>query len=552
MLSRLLLGVAVLAAGFQIAPGGIAASSSVRDDIRLIQTASNQVDRGGMLGLQRWARGHSGVRSVGRGPDGHTITLDLADGVRASLLAGPISRVRLSPSGLRPRMRMAAPGQPRAVVMEPFATELGLGSNAGDLEKSALQGAGYSVDQLYDQQVTLASMAALHTYNVVYLETHSGVNTGGEGVVATGQLAGDNDPGVAPLLKSGAAILVHVSGSQQIYYGITSTFITYYENNWPGNSIVFLNGCETLTAPLFWQALHARGVGVMVSWDKEATSMDNYLSGGAFFAEMATGLSVAAAIAAEKSAGYGTSNVNNTTANLGYLGNGALTLRDAANPPAPTATPPSAVSATPTAPAGTVVPQPTRPASKPPLSVTLRHEVAAGARQVVRITSSPNTTVRVHIVFPTGDTRTATIRTDAAGAARYAYPQHRGRVTDRSVVATVTVEAMRGGAVTTVTQRYHIGLGTLDVVVLPHVQSVGRVVTVEVHTQRRTRVVVIMRFPSGATQRLRGRTGAQGWARLPYRIGRYLKRPNNHVVAVTARARVAGRLYRARATYTIG
>ena len=115
--------------------------------------------------------------------------------------------------------------------MEPFATELGLGSNAGDLEKNALQAAGYSVDELYDQQVSLASMTILHTYNVVYLETHSGVNTGGEGVVATGQIAGNNDPGVAPLLKSGAAVLVHVSGSQQVYYGITSTYIRYYEDN---------------------------------------------------------------------------------------------------------------------------------------------------------------------------------------------------------------------------------------------------------------------------------------------------------------------------------
>ncbi|GAC1632198.1 MAG: hypothetical protein NVS4B2_16820 [Chloroflexota bacterium] len=554
MLLRVPLAVALLIAGFQFSSTKSSTSASIGGDVRLVKSAAQTFDRGGLPALRAWAHRHPDAVAVRRGPDGRTLTLQFRDGIRGSLLSSRLSRVRVPIQRFRSHERFFAPGTARALIMEPFATQLGLGPNAADPERNALQNAGFAVDELFDQQVTLASMAAIHSYNLVYIETHSGVNTGGEGVVATGQLARDNDAGAASLLKSGAAILVHVSGSQQVYYGITSTYIRYYEDNFPGRSIVFLNGCETLNAPLFWQALQAKGVGVLVSWDKEATSMDNYLAGGAFFVEMSRGLSVKDAIAGEKSAGYGTSTVNGTPANLGFVGDGALTLKDAANPPTPTLTPtPATLPTSAPTPSRTSLPVPTTTniGVGPPLTVSVLPYVQAGAKQIIHIASSPNSVIHVRITFPTGDTRSTTLGTDSSGVARFVFPQHSGRVVFNDDVAMVTVEAVRGSGATHAVARYRIGFAKFDLTVVPRTQAVDRVITIEAHAKPRSLVTAVMHFPSGIKQRLRGKTGAHGWVRLVYRVGHYLKRPDNHTVLVTARVRIGGKLYRAKSAFTI-
>jgi hypothetical protein len=133
--------------------------------------------------------------------------------------------------------------------MEPFASQLGLGPQAGDAEVGYLQSAGYRVDQLYDTQVTLKALTTLSQYNVAYMQTHAGVVAGGEGIVASGELEG-TDPNVGPLIRNGTVILIGVSGSSQKYYGITSSFITQYEGQFPAHSLLFLNGCNLLSSPI--------------------------------------------------------------------------------------------------------------------------------------------------------------------------------------------------------------------------------------------------------------------------------------------------------------
>jgi hypothetical protein len=389
------------------------------------------------------------------------------------------------------------------------------------------------------------------------MQTHSGVNAGGEGVLATGQLV-DNDPTIAALIQNGSVIKVGISGSTQLYYGITSSFVRTYFSRFPGDSLLFLNGCNLLDAPVFWSALQSKGVGVLVSWHDEATSRDNVLSGAAFFAEMTQGKTVSDAITAEMAAGYGKSTVNGKVTTMGFLGDGTITLARAANPP-PAATPTSTAvpSATPVrataTPTATPLPTPTRtPVPGPALTVTLRHRVAPGEQQVVNIKSSPETIIHIQVTFPTGDGRTVTTATDSGGHAKFSYLQHASRVTFGHVFGTVTVDASQPGtAVSKVTELYRILWAPVDVAVQPRIQAVGRRVTIWVHSAARVPVDVTIRFPSGATLQLHDNTGADGWAHLEYKIGHYLKKPNNHVAKVFATTRTGDKSVGGKTTFTI-
>ncbi|MGI8824248.1 MAG: hypothetical protein ACR2JC_01115 [Chloroflexota bacterium] len=543
--------LSVLLAG-KFGTSGDASSFHLGTDLGLVRVVGAQLDRAGLPAVRRWMRVHPQVRSAALGADGKTVMLTFPDGVHAALLTSVQRRARTLPETFGPQVQVRAPVGGRALVLEPFATELGLGSTAGDPEVQALKKSGFTVDQLYDEQVTLSSMATLHTYDVVYMQTHSGVNPGGEGVVATGQIPKPGDNAEATLLQNGSVLLVHVSGSDQVYYGITSTYIRNYEDTFPGNSILFLNGCRTLLAPIFWEALQSKGVSALVSWNKEATTKDNYLSAAAFFNEMATGLSVRAALSAAQAAGYGTSQVNNEQAELDYLGDGSLTLARAANPPPTMGTPGGTHPLVFTTPISgkppLTVPLPGR---GPMLTVTVRRKVVPGKQQVISILSSPDTTIHIHIAFPSGDTRTLTTATNGSGHARFIFPQHPDRVAFQQVFATITVQAVRGLNSTQAVKRYRIAWSHLDLAILPRRQSVGRMVTIEVHSRRFSPVALRMRFPSGVRKTLQGVTGPHGWLRITYRIGHYLKQPNKHVVVVKARVRAGGHVYRAKNTYVI-
>jgi len=531
-------------------------------DMHILQVAGQRATYEKVTGIRHWLTAQRAVQSAEIGTDGRTVMIRFVDGLQAAMLADTAHNIRLSHSTFRAldRMRTFSPaGTPRALIMEPVQTELGLGTSAADPEKAALQSNGFAIDELVDTQVTVESMKTLSQYNVVYIHTHSGNNQYGEGVLATGEFAPSNpaqaSPSIQPLLADGSVVIVRVAGSTQPYYGITSTFIRDHEGHFPGHSLLFLNGCNLLEAPLFYQALKDKGAGVMVSWTKEASSKDNYLGAAAFFSEMGRGLTVEQALADEKAAGYGISGSGATAASLGFLGDGTITLKQAANPPAasktptptatPTRTPTPAPKSTPT-----VVPSPGK-TPKPPLNLTLRQRVRPGQRQLLTITSSPNTTIHVRIDFPNGDTRSTTLTTSSAGVAHFAFPQHNSKVVFGRVFARVHVQANRGTGVAETTQRYRIGWGKIDAAVSPRQVAVGQTVTVQVHSRANTAVTVFLHFSSGRTKLLRGVTASSGWAQIPYQIQRYLKTPAKHTVTVNARVRLRGNVYHAATSFVI-
>lgn len=437
-MSRMLRPVLLLvlvAVGLVGIPRGAASASYDAQDGNVLGMASMRLGHQSMGRVLGWLRHQPSVRLALRGDDGRTVDIRFRDGSRAAILPSTFSRVRLPLALLHPHLqllsRQGAPaGAARAVVMEPFASQLGLGPQAGDAEVGDLQKAGYSVDQLYDTQVTLKALTTLSQYNVAYMQTHAGVVTGGEGIAASGELEG-TDPNVGPLIRNGTVILIGVSGSSQKYYGITSSFVTEYEGQFPAHSLLFLNGCNLLSSPRFWNALAAKGAGVLVSWDREATSTDNFIAGAEFFNYMDNpGTSVASAIEAVHAAGFGVSLVEGTVANLGYTGDGTITLGNAAaapentpQPGAPTPglpsatgqptnsgpTPTALVLRTPIPPTATAVAQPTATGTAPGTGQPMATSTASGTPQptvtgTVPATAQPTVTGTV----PTTTQPTAT------------------------------------------------------------------------------------------------------------------------------------------------
>ena len=386
MLRPVLLFVIVVA-GLVGIPRGAASASYDAQDGNVLGMASMRLGHQSMSRVLGWLRHQPSVRSALRGDDGRTVDIRFRDGSRAAILPSTFSRVRLPLALLHPHLqllsRQGAPaGAARALVMEPFASQLGLGPQAGDAEVGDLQSAGYSVDQLYDTQVTLKALTTLSQYNVAYMQTHAGVVTGGEGIVASGELEG-TDPNVGPLIRNGTVILIGVSGSSQKYYGITSSFITRYEGQFPAHSLVFLNGCNLLSSPRFWNALSAKGAGVLVSWDREATSTDNFIAGATFFKYMDNpGTTVTSAIAAVRAAGFGTSLVEGAVANLGSTGDGTVTLGNAAAAPEKTPQP-----GTPTPGLPVATGQPTN-SGPTPTALVLRTPIPPTATSVARPTAT--------------------------------------------------------------------------------------------------------------------------------------------------------------------
>jgi len=381
----------VVVAGLVGIPRGNASASYDAQDGNVLGMASMRLGHQSMSRVLGWLRHQASVRSALRGDDGRTVDIRFRDGSRAAILPSTVSRVRIPLSLLHPHLQLLAEdrspaGAARAVVMEPFATQLGLGPQAGDAEVSDLQSAGYSVDQLYDTQVTLKALTTLSQYNVAYMQTHAGVVTGGEGIVASGELVG-TDPNVAPLIRNGTVIPISVSGSSQRYYGITSSFITQYEGQFPAHSLVFLNGCNLLSAPRFWNALAGKGSGVLVTWDREATSTDNFIAGAQFFKYMDNpGTTVASAIAAVHAAGFGTSLVDGAVANLGSIGDGTITLGNAAAAPEKT---PQPGTPTPGLPAATSQPTTSGPT---PTALILRTPIPPTATAVAQPTTTSQPT----------------------------------------------------------------------------------------------------------------------------------------------------------------
>jgi hypothetical protein len=177
--------------------------------------------------------------------------------------------------------------------------------------------------------------------------------------------------------------------------------------------------------------------------------------------------------------------------------------------------------------------------------------VAPGTKQVLTITSAPGTTLRIHIVFPNGDTRSATTATDSSGHARFVYLQHSNKVSRGRVFATITINATKNGVASTLSKRYRISWSKIDLDVQPRTQAVGQAVDIWVHTSAHTSVTLGLHFPTGKVRHLHGVTGAAGWTRFVYGVdGRFLK-ARNRTIMVRATVHLHGKIYRNQTRFSV-
>jgi hypothetical protein len=184
---RSLFGMAllVLSGILPVAQDRLASSWSV--DQRILSSSAAQLGKAPMRVVLRRLRSRPAVAEAGIGEDERTITVTFRDGLDSVIVPrvqGQMPRRR----HWRPDVRVANPVQAEgrtALVLEPFAEEMGLGSSAGDGEAGALRSAGMTVDELKDGEVTLAELGAMSRYDVVYMQTHIGVNQWGEAVVVS-------------------------------------------------------------------------------------------------------------------------------------------------------------------------------------------------------------------------------------------------------------------------------------------------------------------------------------------------------------------------------
>jgi hypothetical protein len=399
-------------------------------------------------------------------------------------------------------------------------------------------------------------MATLPQYNVVYMHTHSGATSAGEGVLVTGQYATSN-PCASGLAEDCPVIVSGVYGNPQLYFAITSTYVQQSMTPFLRSSILFFNGCAFLPATRFWNALSAKGAGVMVSWDNDTLAYDDFLDGAAFFNQMVTGASVASSISTLKAAGYGTSQWNGQTSHLGYLGNGNITLAQAGQgrttPPtatprpttaAPTATPrptnvPPGATATP------VPPSATPTATSIPATISLAHtSVKPGEQQVITVHASPDRKVLLNLVFPTANTISDSRYPDSSGTATFSITQPANTITRHSRTAAVDVELQgpASGQVQALSSHYTIGYGKIDISSTQIPANRKGTVRIWVHTHAHSTVTGKILAPGATAKRFTVKTGKKGWASYKYHLSRLLTA--GQTVTVHSSVKVKGHVYK--------
>lgn len=535
MVVRALVIVTVLLAGIGAYPHTSSASPS--PDLRVLRAASGLLGHRSVHAVRGWLLHQPSVRSVTIAADG-TVDMRFGDGTVALIVprAQHTVRMPLSTIGrMHPMSRPHAPGPARAIVLEPFARELGLGPNAGDPEVAALRGDGFAVDQAYDTQVTVGLMSTVPAYNVTYMHTHSGTDAKYGGVVITGELA-NGDPAAEALRADNSVVYAGVAGSTQAYYGLTGNFFVNHAVPFATSSIVFINGCQ-LRGTGFYNQIAGRGIGVLVSWDQEVSVQDGYFSGAAFFHFLTPTTTVADAITQMKAAGFGTSTQVGKTATLGYEGDGTITLQRAAAgspptvivptarptatgiPPPPTTTVPTATAVPPT-PTSTSTPTATATATSTPLPppvVALQNLVKPGAKQIVHVRFDPNVDVHFAVQYPNGDLTGTTGNTGANGTATYSFVQPASKITrfDRSAIVTVDITTPKGHF--SVTSHYTIAYNQIDVAVTPREQVAGQPVKIWVHTGPNRAVNVIVKVSKKKQKRYFSITGLAGWTHVTFR-----------------------------------
>lgn len=510
--------VATLVLGVLTRPASTVASSPWPAERNLILAASHRLQWERTPGVVAWLRSVPIVASSAVGQDGRTVMVRFRDGMNAAVL--PASAPPTPSRGLfsdrenvrsRPATPMPVTGQPRALVLEPFASELNLGPQAGKVEADDLQAAGYRVDRLVDGAVTMGTMSTLANYNVVYILTHSGVNQWGEGVVATGELA-NTDPAMDPLIKEFSVLVVGVVGTKQLYYGIMSRYIQYHVGRFPAHSLMFINGCSMLSASLFWKALASKGMGAMVSWDHDGLAVDDVPAGDDFFGAMYRGRDVTDALAAVRADGHGTSQpAGGPIAHIGYLGDGSITLQSASGL-TPTATPVVTAAVHNRAP-----------------RLTLRKQVVPGQGQRISVVSAPDAWLRITVINPDGTRHIALRVAGVRGRSTYAYRQPSSVITPWQTHARVVVTDVHHHLSAIAT--YNVGAGLFDLHLGKMRVAPGGHVTFWLYSRRPGTGRVDVRYRGRILSQVPLRLAAGHWSRVLYTVPRSLAHVGLQVLA---------------------
>src|SRR5947209_4638929 len=143
MIRRALLVLTLVCVGVGIRAQSPASASgfSGAADTQLLRTASVSLQHESQSQVVQWLRQQPSVLRVRLDGSNRTIDIRFRDGTRGMILPawrGESSHgTLLNPTVSRPLVRTNAP-TPRALVLEPFATELGLGPTAGDPEVNQL------------------------------------------------------------------------------------------------------------------------------------------------------------------------------------------------------------------------------------------------------------------------------------------------------------------------------------------------------------------------------------------------------------------------------
>jgi hypothetical protein len=302
-------------------------------------------------------------------------------------------------------------------------------------------------------------MLGLNQYSFVYWNTHAGTLDDGDILIVTGE---SNAKPYAKYYDDKTMIQAYVAGdpTKTLYNSITGAFLTKYVGAFPAHSVWFLNGCRGLDGPTFWNDLQSENVDALISWHEQAQSSQDDAAGAYVMSLLGAGQTVGSTVQQAIDEGYGLGLDNGTPAELGFRGDGALTLHEPLTgvAPTPTATPTGTLMPTST-PTATPTPFPTETPAKLPLRVSLaKHSLQGGVKQTISIKTSAYAAARIVVRFPDNKTKTHTSRASSGGVLHWSFVEPRGTTTGKSRIVRVTVTVHDPtGAHNTATKTYTTG-----------------------------------------------------------------------------------------------
>jgi hypothetical protein len=292
-----------------------------------------------------WLRRQHDVEWAGLAPDGITIEVQFRDGALGAVFgAVPVSGGLYTAPHRKfaPRSASQAEGASRALVLEPFGTDLGLGPSSGQPEIDALTQAGFQVDVFRDDKATIKVIQTMASYSVIYIETHSGtcgppLCLAGDIFVLTHEI--DAAP-YAQLFRDKSLVQgAPENDPGHLYIGFTSHLISNHVGTFPNSSIFFINGCSILDTPAFLQAITDRGASTVFTWDKKVNNVDAEAAADFIFPRLTAGENVAAALGDAHAAGLDTSDAEGGRSTLQVFGDPNNTFKNALDEATPTPTP---------------------------------------------------------------------------------------------------------------------------------------------------------------------------------------------------------------------